>query len=246
MSQQLDELLAEIRACRICRDAPVKPLPHEPRPVLCVSETARLAVFSQAPGTRVHASGVPFTDPSGVRLRAWMGVTEAEFYDVSRVAIVPMGFCFPGNDAKGGDLPPRPECAPAWRAKVLANMPNLDVALLVGSYAQRWHLEGAAGRTLTDTMKGWRTIMEQSARPRFLPMPHPSWRNNGWLRANPWFEAELLPLLRAEVARLVGRKPGPGTRGRAGVRVSSRKDRFANSCYFVADFFKSPGFRGAA
>jgi uracil-DNA glycosylase len=208
MSQSLDNLLAEIRACRICRDTPrIKPLPHEPRPVLWVSSSARLAVFSQAPGTRVHASGRPFTDPSGVRLRAWMGVTEDEFYDTSRVAIVPMGFCFPGQDAKGGDLPPRPECAPAWRAKVLAEVPDLDLALLVGSYAQSWHLGAAARPTLTETMKGWRAILRQSARPRYLPMPHPSWRNNGWLKANPWFETELLPLLRREVAKLLGRKP---------------------------------------
>lgn len=206
MSRQLDKLLAEIAACRICRDTPtIRPLPHEPRPVLRVSDTARLAIFSQAPGTRVHASGIPFTDPSGVRLRGWMGVTEAEFYDTSRVAIVPMGFCFPGHDAKGGDLPPRPECAPAWREKVLANAPALDLALLVGGYAQSWHLGRAKGATLTETMKGWRTILEQSTRPRYLPVPHPSWRNNGWLKANPWFEAELLPLLKAEVARLLGR-----------------------------------------
>ena len=140
-SRDLDALVADIRACRHCRDHPDgPPLPHEPRPVLRVSATARIGIFSQAPGTRVHASGTPFTDPSGVRLRAWMGVTDDEFYDASRIAIVPMGFCFPGLDAKGGDLPPRRECAPLWRARLLAALPAIELVLLVGQYAQRWHL----------------------------------------------------------------------------------------------------------
>jgi uracil-DNA glycosylase len=188
----------------VCRDTPqgVR-LPHEPKPVLRVSSTARIAVCGQAPGTRVHASGVPFTDPSGVRLRAWMGVSEDEFYDVRRVAVVPMGFCFPGQDAAGGDLPPRKECAPLWRARVFAELPHVKLILLVGLYTQRWHLPGRAGRSLTETVAAWRSIFECSARPRLLPLPHPSWRNNAWVKKHPWFEAELLPVLRGEVRRLL-------------------------------------------
>jgi uracil-DNA glycosylase len=196
----LDRLAAEIRACRVCIEAPRgKPLPHEPRPVLRVSRTARLCIAGQAPGTRVHASGVPFTDPSGVRLRAWMGVTEEEFYDVSKVAIVPMGFCFPGLDGKGGDLPPRRECAPLWHAALFEAMPQVELILLAGQYAQAWHLGPARRKSLNETVAAWREYL-----PRFLPLPHPSWRNNAWIARNPWFEAELLPELRARVRRLIG------------------------------------------
>jgi uracil-DNA glycosylase len=200
--QAIDDLIGDIRACRICRDAPQgRPLPHEPRPVLRVSGSARIGVFGQAPGTRVHASGLPFTDPSGVRLRAWMGVSDEEFYDQSRVAILPMGFCFPGLNAKGGDLPPRRECAPAWRAKVMAALPRLEVVLLVGSYAQAWHLGDLAREDLTATVKDWRAITAATTAPRFWPLPHPSWRNNRWLKDNPWFAAELLPALRGDIRR---------------------------------------------
>ena len=204
MSSQLDRLLAEIRACRACVDTPRgRPLPHEPRPVLRVSPSARLAVTGQAPGTRVHASGLPFNDPSGVRLREWMGVSEAEFYDTQRISIVPMGFCFPGLDATGGDLPPRRECAALWRARLLALLPRLELVLLVGSYAQRWHLPEAAAAGMTATVADWRAILDRPSRPRILPMPHPSWRNNAWLTANPWFERELLPRLRREIRNLM-------------------------------------------
>jgi uracil-DNA glycosylase len=195
--RDLDRLVDRIRRCRICRDAPQgRPLPHEPRPVLRVSTTARLMVCGQAPGTRVHASGMPFTDPSGERLRSWMGVTADEFYDVTRVAIVPMGFCFPGHDAKGGDLPPRRECAPAWRTQVMKSLPHVDLILLVGQYAHRWHLGDLARPSLTETVRAWRTIWATPGRPRMLPLPHPSWRNNAWLKANPWFDAELVPEMR--------------------------------------------------
>ena len=193
-----DRLVARIRACRLCRDAPTaKPLQHEPRPVLRVSLTARIAICGQAPGARVHASGVPFTDPSGDRLRAWMGVDTEAFYDAARIAIVPMGFCFPGNDAKGGDLPPRKECAPLWRAEVFGTLRRLQLVLLVGNYAQAWHLprEATAGG-LTGTVANWRAILGARSHPAYLPLPHPSWRNSGWLKAHPWFEAELLPELR--------------------------------------------------
>lgn len=196
----LDALVAGIRACRRCRDDPIgRPLPHEPRPVLRVSSTARIGIFGQAPGTRVHASGTPFTDPSGVRLRTWMGVPDDVFYDVSRVAIVPMGFCFPGLDAKGGDLPPRRECAPLWRDRLMRALPRLELVLLVGQYAQRWHLGPEARAGLTGTVERWREIVVRPGSPVLVPLPHPSWRNNAWIKRNPWFEAELLPWLREEV-----------------------------------------------
>lgn len=197
---KLDRLTADIRRCRICVESPLKtPLPHEPRPVLRVSRKARLCIVGQAPGTRVHASGTPFTDPSGDRLRDWMGVTPDEFYDVSRLAIVPMGFCFPGLDAKGGDLPPRRECAEAWREQLFKLLPQIELTLLVGQYAQAWHLGGARKESLTATVAAWREYG-----PRFIPLPHPSWRNNAWIKKNPWFETELLPVLRGEVRRLMG------------------------------------------
>lgn len=207
--RQLARLVERIRACRICRDTPLgAPLPQEPRPVLQVSSSARLCVCSQAPGTRVNASGMPFTDPSGERLRSWMAVTPEEFYDASRLAIVPMGFCFPGLDAKGGDLPPRRECAPAWHASLFDALPQFELVLLVGQYAQRWHLGRRAKGSLTETVENWRSyVAEDAARPKFLPMPHPSWRNNHWLKGHPWFEAELLPFLRQEVRRLIGESP---------------------------------------
>lgn len=205
MSETLDSLLAEIRACRVCRDAPRDaPLPHEPRPVLRAGESARICIASQAPGVRVHETGLPFNDPSGDRLRAWMGVDRETFYDASRIAIVPMGFCFPGQDARGGDLPPRRECAPLWREKVFARLPNLELLLLVGQYAQAWHLGAERGRTLTQTVRNWRAHARRDSGIGMLPLPHPSWRNNAWLKRNPWFEAEVLPFLRAEAARLLG------------------------------------------
>ncbi|CAO4150387.1 hypothetical protein LPLAFNJD_LOCUS3185 [Methylorubrum aminovorans] len=199
-----DATVARLRACRLCRDAPLSgaPLPHEPRPVVQGSATARLLIASQAPGNRAHRSGIPFSDPSGRRLRAWLRLDEAAFYDPARVAILPMGACFPGLGAKGGDRPPRRECAPTWRADLLAGLPQLDLILVIGQYAQAWHLGPRPGG-LTETVAGWRAILDASARPRVLPLPHPSWRNNGWLRTNPWFEAELLPVLRAEVVRVM-------------------------------------------
>jgi uracil-DNA glycosylase len=204
--EPLDRVLRELRACRLCRDAPRfgTPLPHEPRPVIQAAATARLCIAGQAPGTRVHASGKPFTDPSGVRLRHWLGIGEDIFYDESRVAVIPMGHCFPGLDAKGGDLPPRRECAPLWRARVFAALPAIELVLAIGRYAQDWHLGASSGPRLTETMAGWRAILAAPRAPRVLPLPHPSWRNNAWLRRNPWFEAELVPVLREEVARLVG------------------------------------------
>jgi uracil-DNA glycosylase len=200
----LADTLAALTACRICRDAPERmpALPHEPRPVVQASPTARLLIAGQAPGIRVHLSGRPFTDPSGVRLRQWLGLDEAVFYDAARVAIVPMGHCFPGHDARGGDLPPRPECAPRWRKSVLAGSPGIRLVLAIGQYAQRWHLGKRWRGDLTSTVRDWRTLIDDRE-PSVLPLPHPSWRNNAWLKANPWFESELLPVLRTKIGEIL-------------------------------------------
>lgn len=188
----LTRLLKEIRACRICES-------HlEPRPVLHVTAGARLLVVGQAPGMRVHRSGVSFDDPSGNRLREWMRVDRETFYDESRVAIAAMAFCFPGYDAQGGDKPPRRECARTWRGRLLAARPEFDLVLLVGHYAQRWHLGEAVKPTMSDTVRAWRDYA-----PRYIPLPHPSWRNTSWLKKNPWFETELLPVLRKRVRRVL-------------------------------------------
>jgi uracil-DNA glycosylase len=201
----LDRLLADIRACRVCADNPAgKPLPHTPRPVVRLSATATIAICGQAPGTRVHASGIPFDDASGARLRDWMGVSLDEFYDERRVAFLPMGFCFPGQDRHGGDLPPRRECARLWRTPLLSHLPNVKLMLLIGGYAQRWHLQQVTGKpwplNLSETVSDWRSITEAFGKPVLLPLPHPSWRNTGWIKKNPWFEAGLVPHLRKLVA----------------------------------------------
>ena len=207
MSERLSDLHAEIRTCRICRDAPFfgPPMQHEPNPVCVPSATARICVCGQAPGTRVHKSGRPFTDPSGVRLRDWMGIGEDVFYDPARVSIVPMGFCFPGHDKHGGDLPPRRECRATWHDRVFAAMPQLELVIAVGRYAQAYHMAEEARPTLTETVLNWRAVHDapRPGRPRILPLPHPSWRNNAWLKRNPWFEDDLLPVLRGEVASLI-------------------------------------------
>lgn len=206
--ESLAELTCAIARCRICVDTPTgQPLPHDPRPVLRPSLTARICVASQAPGTRVHQSGVPFSDASGMRLRDWMGVDEATFYDQSRIAIVPMGFCFPGLDAAGGDLPPRRECARAWHHRVFAAMPQLELVLTIGRYAQSWHLGRSAGDSMTAIVRDYRRLLSSGERPRYLPLPHPSWRNTGWLKQNPWFEAELIPVLRREMHLLLAPAP---------------------------------------
>lgn len=197
-------ILSAIRHCRICVETPRgRPLPHEPRPVLRASTTARLAICGQAPGTRVHQSGKPFTDPSGDRLRSWLNMTPETFYDEARVAIVPMGFCFPGLDAKGGDLPPRRECAARWHPDLFSALPNVELILAVGAYAQAFHMGPARGKTLQETMLNWRAHLKEPRSPRVFPLPHPSWRNNAWLKKNPWFEDELLPVLRREVCKVV-------------------------------------------
>ncbi|MEM7399884.1 MAG: uracil-DNA glycosylase family protein [Pseudomonadota bacterium] len=200
----LDAVVNAIRRCRICVEQPRGlPLPHEPRPVLRATTKARLVICGQAPGTRVHQSGTPFTDPSGVRLRSWLNMTPETFYDEGRVAIVPMGFCFPGLDAKGGDLPPRRECAAHWHRDLFAALPQAELILAVGAYAQAFHLGSARGKTLQETMLNWRLHLKAARKPRLFPLPHPSWRNNAWLKKNPWFEVELLPVLQREVRKVL-------------------------------------------
>ncbi|MEN0002290.1 MAG: uracil-DNA glycosylase family protein [Pseudomonadota bacterium] len=203
MSETLAQVHREILACRVCRDKPEGvSLPHEPRPVVVPSATARICIAGQAPGTRVHQSGRPFTDPSGDRLRAWMGVDETTFYDASRIAIVPMGFCFPGLDAKGGDLPPRRECAKHWHDRLFAHMGNVDLVLVIGQYAQAYHLGALRSKTLTETVGNWRNLLATRVAGRVvIPLPHPSWRNNAWIKKNPWFESELLPIIRNEIEK---------------------------------------------
>ena len=191
-----EALSARIAACTLCADRfAATRTAHAPRPVAVISAEARILVAGQAPGARVHASGLPFDDASGDRLRDWMGLGRAQFYDRNRVAFLPMGFCFPGYDAKGSDLPPPALCARTWRAEALAAMPALRLVLLVGGHAQRWHL-GGKGK-VADTVRGWRDRLAET--PALFPLPHPSWRNTAWLRKNPWFEAEAVPALRALV-----------------------------------------------
>ncbi len=188
-------LLSQIRACSICQPH----LPLGPRPVLQADSRARLLIAGQAPGRRVHESGVPFDDASGDRLRAWLGLTRAEFYDPALVAIAPMGFCYPGTGASG-DLPPRKECAPAWRAALLTHLPRIDLTLVIGQYALSYHLPNATG-TLTEIVRDWRAYGD-----KVMPLPHPSPRNNIWLKRNPWFELEVVPALRARVAALLSER----------------------------------------
>ena len=200
MDSPTDGLLARISACRLCAERfAATQTAHEPRPVVRVSPGARILIAVQAPGARVHASGLPFDDPSGNRLRDWMGIDRATFYDTSRIAVVPMAFCFPGYDARGSDLPPPPVCAKTWRAELLGSLPKVELTLVVGQYAQAWHMGPARAKTLTGTVRDWR-----SHGPALLPLPHPSWRNTAWLKKNPWFAEEILPWLRSQVARLAG------------------------------------------
>jgi uracil-DNA glycosylase len=186
----LPSLLAEIRACRVCEAY----LPHGVRPIIRASAKARLCIVAQAPGIRVHETGLSFNDPSGDRLRDWLGIDREIFYDESRVAVIGMGFCFPGYTASGADKPPRPECAPLWQSRLFAAMPTFSLILVVGTYAIDWHLGERRKSNMTDTVKAWREYG-----PRFMPLPHPSWRNNAWLKKNTWFEKKLLPDLRARV-----------------------------------------------
>jgi uracil-DNA glycosylase len=188
----LDALLADIRACRLCEAQ----LPLGPRPVLRASATSRLLIVGQAPGTKVHASGIPWDDASGKRLREWLEMDTDTFYDASRIAIVPMGFCYPGKSG-AGDAPPRPECRATWHPRLLPMLHNVRLTLLIGQYAQAYFLGERRKATLTDTVRAWRDYM-----PEYLPLPHPSPRNIGWFKANPWFERDVVPVLRERVREL--------------------------------------------
>jgi uracil-DNA glycosylase len=190
----LDSLLSEIAACRAC--APY--LPHVPRPVVRVTRETRLLICGQAPGRLVHETGLPFNDPSGNRLRDWMGIDRDAFYGNPAIGVAGMAFCFPGTNPKGGDYPPPPRCAALWRARLLAALPKVELTLLVGSYAQAWALGDRNGALMTETVAAWRDHA-----PVILPLPHPSWRNTGWLKRNPWFEAEVTPYLRRRVAGIL-------------------------------------------
>ncbi len=181
-------LKAKIRQCDVCTHSE-KPLPVIPNPILTGNANSKIRIIGQAPGTLAHASGRPFTDPSGVRLRHWLGVSEAEFYNEDIFAITPMGFCFPGQDDKGGDLPPRKECAPLWQASLTQAFENIELTILVGMYAVKAYLGPRARRNLTETVRHW-----QDYGPHIIPIPHPSWRNNGWIKKHDWFDQELVCL----------------------------------------------------
>jgi len=190
----LEAVLADIRACRACAGEWL----HTPRPVVRVSAATRILICGQAPGRRVHESGLPFDDPSGVRLRDWMGVDRATFYDHPAIGVAAQAFCFPGTDPAGGDYPPPPRCAALWRERLLAELPNVELTLLVGRPAQLWALGKRAGGSMTETVRAWRAFL-----PDALVLPHPSWSNTAWLRKNPWFEDEVAPYLRQRVAAVL-------------------------------------------
>lgn len=191
-----DALLDDVRACRICAES----LPLGPRPVVRMAKGARIMIIGQAPGTRVHETGLPWNDASGDRLRDWLGVSVDDFYDPAKFAIMPMGFCYPGRLARGGDLPPRPECAPAWHDALRAHLPDIGLTLLIGQYAQSYYLGKRRAKTMTETVAGFADYLPDD----IVPMPHPSWRNTAWMKKNPWFETDLLPVLRAKLQALLG------------------------------------------
>ena len=196
MAPGIEDVKAQLGACTLCAGRfAATATRHAPRPVVWFNDSARILIASQAPGLRVHEAGTPFWDASGRRLRDWLGMDEATFYDRDRVAIVPMAFCFPGYDAAGSDLPPPRLCAETWRQQILSRLSGLRLTLLIGGYAQKWHLGAAARGGVTETVAGWRE------HPDVIALPHPSWRNTGWLKRNPWFEAELVPEIRARVAQ---------------------------------------------
>lgn len=192
----LEAVLSDIRACQACQGQ----LPHTPRPVIRVFAETQLLICGQAPGRRVHESGLPFTDRSGERLRDWLGVDYETFYTDRRIGVAAQAFCYPGTSPKGGDYPPPRRCAELWRSALLAQLPRVELTLLVGGYAQVWALGDRAGSNMTQTVQGWRDHA-----PAVLPLPHPSWRNTAWLRKNPWFEDEVLPYLRDRVRGILAR-----------------------------------------
>ena len=195
MSTDLHEFVAEIRACQLC----AADMERAPRPVLQVSASAKILIAGQAPGNLAMESGRPFTDPSGDRLRDWLQISEADFYDPTKVAIVPMGFCFPGYDKNGADIPPMKRCAETWHSGLFERLPQIRLKVLIGGYAQRWHIGDQVEKTLRATVQKWRDLLDQGV----IVTPHPSWRNNAWLKRNPWFETDLLPELRKRVHSLL-------------------------------------------
>lgn len=192
----LDRVLAEVRACRIC----AAELPLGPRPVVRMAKSARILVIGQAPGTRVHETGLPWNDASGDRLRDWLGLAVDDFYDPAKLAIMPMGFCYPGRFDRGGDLPPRPECAPTWHDVLRQHLPDIGLTLLIGQYAQERYLGPRRSKTMTETVHRFHEFLGEG----ILPMPHPSWRNTAWMKKNLWFERDLLPVLQSRVHSLLG------------------------------------------
>ena len=192
--EDLNKLLWRIRDCRLCEDN----LPLGPRPVLRAQPTSRILIIGQAPGTKVHESGIPWNDRSGDVLRDWLDIDKSAFYDDTRIAIIPMGFCYPGINRRSGDNPPRPECAETWHEALLAKLPNIELTLLIGMYAQARYLARDRKQTLTDTVAAWRDYGQ-----KYLPLPHPSWRNLHWRHKNPWFEDEVVPILRSRVHALL-------------------------------------------
>ncbi|MGH1484790.1 MAG: uracil-DNA glycosylase family protein [Cellvibrionaceae bacterium] len=192
-NNKLTVITSDVKKCTLCKDS----LPLGLRPVLQVDHKAKILIAGQAPGIKVHKSGIPFDDPSGERLREWMGIDNKTFYNAKKIAILPMGFCYPGT-GKSGDLPPRPECADKWRDQLLENMLNIELILVIGTYAQKWHMKARKKPTLTETVKNW-----QDYWPALLPLPHPSPRNNIWLSKNPWFDKEIIPQLQKRVRVLI-------------------------------------------
>ena len=186
----MERLLSEIRSCQVCKSH----LPLGPRPVVAAHPNARIVIIGQAPGTKVHQIGIPWDDPSGRELRKWLNIQDSVFYDESKIALMPMGFCYPGR-GKGGDLPPRPECAPLWHNALLTSMPCLELIILIGTYSQQYYLGKTAKGTLTETVKSYRQFL-----PKYFPLPHPSPRNRFWQSKNPWFGQEVVPVLRERVA----------------------------------------------
>lgn len=189
----MKNLLKDIRQCTICEAH----LPLRPRPIVSAHKDSKIVIIGQAPGLKVHTTGIPWDDPSGKQLRKWLDVTDELFYDETKIALVPMGFCYPGK-GKSGDLPPRPECAPQWHQKLLDQMPNLQLVILIGMYSQKYYLKEKAKRTLTETVAEYKTYL-----PNYFPLPHPSPRNRFWLTKNPWFEKEVIPELQEKVSQIL-------------------------------------------
>ncbi len=200
-NNSIDYLLSQVRSCQLC----VKNLPLEPKPIIQASSSSKILIIGQAPGTKAHRTGIPWNDASGKRLRNWLKIPKNIFYNKSQIAIMPMGFCYPGRTVNGGDLPPKTECAPTWHEKILKLLPKIELTILIGSYAQKYYIETARKTTMTDTVSNWRTLV-----PRIVATPHPSWRTLAWEEKNPWFRMELLPALQTRIRKILNAEsPSP-------------------------------------